>query len=73
MSRKGKEVQAVTNAAREAAKTLATWGTVEVMAQKVMVETERAASAQNFAEFLLSGAGSRALVKIGDSVFRIEG
>lgn len=43
------------------------------MARKVMAETERAASAQNFAEFLLSGTGSRALVKIGDSVFRIEG
>jgi hypothetical protein len=49
MSRKGKEVQAVTNAAREAAKTLATWGTVQVMAQKIMAEAERAASAQNFA------------------------
>jgi hypothetical protein len=32
-----------------------------------MAETERAAS------LFSSGAGSRALVKIGDSVFRIEG
>jgi len=55
------------------AKQLAAWGAVEAMAKKVMVETEQSAAAQNFAEFLLSGSGSRTIVKMGNSVFHIEG
>lgn len=70
---KHKHLPAITDAARTAANQLVTFGVVEAMARKVMAETEQARSSRNFAEFLLSGEGSRAIVKIGNSVFRIEG
>jgi hypothetical protein len=62
----------VRDATRDAATQLATWGAVEAKVRKFMAETERAVR-KNFAEFLLSETGSRALVKNGDSGFRIEG
>ena len=70
---KHKQVPAVTAAAREAGQQMATFGAVEVMAKKLMAKAEQKASRGDFAEFLLSGKGSKAIVRIGDSVFRIEG
>lgn len=70
---KHKNVPAVTEAARAAGKQLATWGAVEAMAKKAVESADHAANSVNFAEFLLSGTGSKAIVRIGESVFRIEG
>jgi hypothetical protein len=69
---KHKQVPAITEAARQAGAALATWGAVETMARRVMAETEERAQRDDFAEFLLSGKGSKALVRIGGSIFRIE-
>ena len=70
---KHKQYLAVTEAARQAGAQLATWGAVETMAKKAMAAADRQAESANFAEFLLSGSGSKAIVRIGESVFRIEG
>jgi hypothetical protein len=70
---KHKQNLAVTEAARQAGVQLATWSAVETMAKKVNEAAERRAESNTFAEFLLSGTGSKAIVRIGDSVFRIEG
>ena len=59
--------------ARAAARQLTAFGAVEVMARKAMAEMEERHGSASFAEFLLSGKGSKAIVRIGDSVFRIEG
>jgi hypothetical protein len=67
-----KRLPAVTEAARDAAKQLASWGAVEAMAKKAMTETEVCANSADFAEFLLSGEGSRAIIRIGGTVCRIE-
>ena len=70
---KGKQRQALAIAARLAPQTdLATWGAVETMAKKAMAESERAAQSADFGEFLLSGEGSRAIIRIGKTVCRIE-
>lgn len=66
--------QALAIAARLAPQTnLATWGAVEAMGKKAMIESERQAKSADFAEFLLSGSGSRAIIRIGGTVTRIEG
>lgn len=70
---KHKNVPAVTEAARAAGKQLATWGAVEAMARKAVAAADQKTDFANFAEFLLSGTGSKAIVRIGESVFRIEG
>ena len=70
---KHEHVPAVTEAARGAGKQLATWGAVEAMAQKTVAAAGQKTDSTNFAEFLLSGTGSKAIVKIGESIFRIEG
>lgn len=70
---KHKQLPAVTAAAREAGKKMATWNAVEAMGKKALDAAERKAESANFAEFMLSGEGSRAIVRIGESVFRIEG
>ena len=69
---KHKNIPAVTEAARDASKQMAAWGAVETLARKAMKERE-GADTSDFAEFLLSGQGSKAIVRIGGSVFRIEG
>jgi len=69
---KHKQVPAVTEAARQAGAQLATWKAVEAMGQRVMAESERLTQRDDFAEFLLSGSGSKAIVRIGGSIFRIE-
>lgn len=70
---KHKERQALAIAARLAPKAnLATWCAVETMAKKAMAETERQAQSADFAEFLFSGEGSHAIVRIGGAVFRID-
>jgi hypothetical protein len=42
------------------------------MAKKAMAESETTAKSADFAEFLLSGEGSRAIIRIGGTVCRIE-
>lgn len=69
---KSKQVQSVTVAAREAGKQLSTWGAVEAMAKKAMVESEQRAQSADFGEFLISGEGSRAIIRIGGAIFRVE-
>ena len=70
---KHKHSLAVTAAAQDAGRRLASWGAVEVMAKKAMAESEQRAQSADFAEFLLSGEGSRAIIRIGGTVCRIEG
>jgi len=71
---KGKERQALAIAARLSPQTdLATWGAVETMAKKALAESEKRARSADFAEFLFSGEGSRAIIRIGATVCRIEG
>lgn len=69
---KHKNIPAVTEAARDASKQMAAWGAVETLAKKAVKQREDAENSTDFAEFLLSGKGSKAIVRIGDSVFRIE-
>ena len=70
---KHKERQALAIAARHAPQTnLATWGAVEAMAKRAMKETETQAKSDDFAEFLISGQGSRAIIRIGGTITRIE-
>jgi hypothetical protein len=71
--RKSKELAAVTEAAREAGSQLATFTAVEAAADQIRKAAEQKEAANNFSEFLLSGSGSKAIVKIGDNFFRIEG
>lgn len=71
---KKKERQALAIAARLSPQgNLATWGAVEAMAKRAVKETETQALATNFAEFLLSSKGSAAIIRIGDTLTRIEG
>lgn len=69
---KHKHLPAVTDAAREAGKQLASWGAVEAMAKKAMAESEQRAQSADFAESPLSGEGSHAIIRIGGTVCRIE-
>ncbi len=70
---KTRNLPAVTEAAKRAGLQLSTFAAVEAEAANHLRAAENKQAGQNFAEFLLSGNGSRAIVKIGDSVFKIEG
>jgi hypothetical protein len=48
-------------------------GAVEAMAKKAIAAADHKTDSANFAEFLLSGTGSKATARIGESLFRIEG
>ena len=70
---KHKERQALAIAARHAPQTnLATWGAVEAMAKRAMKETEKQAESSDFAEFRFSSHGSQAIIRIGETITRIE-
>jgi hypothetical protein len=69
---KHKQVLAVTEAARDAARQLATWDTLQEMGRKAMDAAEKKAQSANFAEFMFSSAKAVAIVRVGDAMFRFE-
>jgi hypothetical protein len=69
---KSKNVPAVTEAARDASKTLSVWSAVETRAKQLKDAAEKQEANGSFAEIHFTGARVQGVIKAGDVVLKID-
>ena len=69
---KHKNVPAITEAAKQAAKALSAWTAVEAHGKRILEATNDAAVSGDFAELHFRGASVQGVVKVGNVVMKIE-